>query len=304
VRTGVRRPCYYEPELHPTYAEMAQHYGTVVIPARPYAPRDKAKAESAVQYAQHRILAALRHQTFFGIGQINAAIRPLLQQLNAHPFQKMSGSRQTWFEQLDRPALQPLPAASYQLAQWKKAQVNIDYHVQVDWHYYSVPYTLVHQPVEVRLRARTVEIFHKGRRLALHLRSFQRGGFTTEPSHRPKAHQKHLEWTPSRLIHWAQTVGPFCGQVVATILERKPHPEQGYRSCLGIMRLAKDYGTQRLEAACRRALALDSCSYKRVASILKTRMDQQPLPTQPLPPPAVPDHANGRGAAYYQLPRS
>lgn len=305
VRTGVRRPCYYEPQLHPTYAEMAQHYGTVVIPTRPYAPRDKAKVESAVQYAEHRILAALRDQTFFGISQINAAIRPLLQQLNAHPFQKMPGSRLALFEQMEKPALQPLPATPYQLAVWKKAQVNIDYHVQVDWHYYSVPYPLVHQVVEVRLSARLVELFHNGRRVALHPRSFQRGGFTTEPSHRPKAHQKHLEWTPSRLIHWAQTIGPTCGQLVATILESKPHPEQGYRSCLGIMRLAKDYGVERLEAACRRTLALDSCSYKSVASILKTKMDQQPLPGSPaLTLPLVPDHANLRGAAYYQPPLS
>ena len=303
VRTGVSRPCYYEPHLHPTYAEMAAHYGMVVLPTRPYAPRDKAKVESAVLYAERRILAALRDQTFFGVGQINAAIRPLLQQLNTHPFQKMSGSRQELFETLDKPALQPLPTSAYQLAHWRKAKVNIDYHVQVDWHYYSVPYTLVHQPVEVRLSARVVELFHKGRRVALHARSAQRGGFTTEPTHRPKAHQKHLEWTPSPLIHWAKTIGPFCGQLVSTILQRKPHPEQGYRSCLGIMRLAKDYGVERLEAACRRALALDSCSYKSVASLLKTKMDQQPLPPlQALPPPAMPDHDNLRGAAYYQPP--
>lgn len=303
LRTGVHRACYYEPQLHPTYQEMAQHYGTVVIPARPYAPRDKAKAESAVQHAEHRILAVLRHQTFFGVGQINTAIRPLLQELNAHPFQKMAGSRQQLFEHLDRPALQPLPATAYQLAQWKKAQANIDYHLQVDWHSYSVPYTLVHQEIEVRLSARMVECFHRGRRVALHCRSFVRGGFTTDPAHRPKAHQKHLDWTPSRLIHWATTIGPNCGQVVTTILESKPHPEQGYRSCLGLMRLAKDYGSPRLEAACQRARALDSCSFTSLASILKTKLDQQPLPgTQVLTLPLVPDHANLRGAAYYQDP--
>jgi len=305
VRTGVHRPCYYEPQIHRTYAEMADHYGTVVLPARPYAPRDKAKVESAVQYAEHRLLAPLRHQTFFSVGQINQAIRPLLQQLNAHPFQKLAGSRQQLFEQLDRPALQPLPTIPYELGDWKQAQVNIDYHVQVDWHYYSVPYPLVHQPVEVRLSARMVELFHNGRRVALHPRSFQRGGFTTEPGHRPKAHQQHLQWTPSRLIHWAQSLGPACGQLVATLLARKPHPEQGYRATLGIMRLAKDYGTPRLEAACRRALALDSCNYKSVASILKTKLDQQPLPPRPAPPPpVVPAHDNLRGAAYYQPPLS
>jgi transposase len=303
VRTGVSRPCYYEPQIHRTYAEMAAHYGTVVLPARPYAPRDKAKAESGVQYAEHRLLAPLRHQTFFGVGQINQALQPLLQQLNAQPFQKLQGSRQQLFEQLDRPALRPLPDTPYQLGEWRNAQVNIDYHVQVDWHYYSVPYPLVHQPVEVRLTARMVELFHHGRRVALHRRSFQRGGFTTDPSHRPKAHQQHLEWTPSRLIDWAHTLGPATGQLVATLLARKPHPEQGYRACLGIMRLAKDYGPPRLEAACRRALALDSCTYHSVASILKTKMDSLPLPRPAAPPPpAVSDHGNLRGAAYYHRP--
>jgi transposase len=302
-RTGVSKPCYYEPTIHATYQELAGHYGTVVIPTRPYAPRDKAKAESAVLHAERRLLAALRDQTFFGVGQINVALRPLLHQLNERPFQKLHGSRRIWFEQVDRPALQPLPKARYAIGQWRTAKANIDYHVQVDWHNYSVPYTLTQQEVEVRLSGRTVEIFHQGRRVALHARSVKRGGFTTDPAHRPKAHQKHLEWTPSRLIGWAQTIGPYCGEVVATLLKRKPHPEQGYRACLGIMRLAKDYGTQRMEKACHRALVLDSCSYKSLASILKTNMDQQPLAEKERPaPPKVPCHANLRGAPYYQSP--
>ena len=301
VRTGVSKPCYYEPQLHPTYEEMAAHYSTVVLPTRPYAPRDKAKVESAVLYAQRRLLAAVRDQTFFGVGSINQALRPLLIQLNDRPFQKMPGSRQTLFDTLEKDTLQPLPASRYQVAQWKKAKANIDYHVQVDWHCYSVPAALAQQTVEVRLTGGTVEIFHKGRRVALHARSRQKGGFTTDPAHRPKAHQKHLDWTPSRLINWAQTLGPQCAQVVTTILESKPHPEQGYRACLGLMRLAKGYGPERMEAVCQRALALDSCSYKSIASMLKTHKDQQPLPeNDPIALPPVADHANVRGATYYQ----
>lgn len=216
LRTGVSRACYYEPQIHPTYAEMAAHYGVVVLPARPYAPRDKAKVESAVQYAQRRLLAPLRHLQFFSIGQINEALRPLLDDLNRAPFQKLPGSRRLLFEQLDQPALQPLPLDPYQLGHWRQAKVSIDYHLQVDWHYYSVPYLLVHQTVEVRLSVRMVEVFHQGRRVALHPRSDQRGGFTTEAGHRPKAHQKHLQWTPSRLIDWAEKLGPGCGQLVTT----------------------------------------------------------------------------------------
>lgn len=303
-KTGVVRPCWYEPQLHPTYAEWAAHYGTVVLPARPYAPRDKAKVESGVQHAQRRLVAPLRHQTFFSVGQINQALRPLVHQLNQAPFQKLSGSRHQLFVQLDQPVLQPLPTLPYQLGTWRTAKVNIDYHVQVDWHNYSVPYTLIHQSVEVRLSAQLVELFHKGLRVAVHARSHQRSGFTTEAAHRPKAHQKHLQWTPSRLIEWAQTLGPACGQLVTTLLAHKPHPEQGYRACLGILRLAKGYGPERLESACQHAVALDSCTYRTVASLLKTNRDQLPLPTiQPSTPTPAPTHDNVRGPDYY-LPSS
>ena len=304
-RTGVRRACYYEPELNRTYEEMGVHYGTVILPTRPYAPRDKAKAESAVLHAERRLLAALRDQTFFGVGQINSALRPLLAQLNARPFQKMHGSRRALFEKLDQAALQPLPAHRYQIGYWRKAQATIDYHVQVDWHAYSVPYTLARQTVEVRLSARTVEIFHQGRRVALHARSFQRGDFTTDPAHRPKSHQHHLDWSPGRLIDWGKTIGPHTGQAVRALLASKPHPEQGYRSCLGLRRLARDYGPERMEAACHRALHLHSVSYKSLHSILKTGIDQQPLPS-PKRPVSVPlsTHANLRGAPYYQTPDS
>ena len=303
-KTGVTHACRYEPDLNRTYQEVAEHYGTVVIPARAGEPRDKSKVENAVLNAERRILAVLRDRRFFGLGELNAAVRQALRELNERPFQKMPGCRRTLFEQLDRPALRPLPTARYELAGWQKAKVNIDYHVQVDWHLYSVPYRLIHQPVEVRLSLRTVEIFHQGRRVALHPRSQQRGGVTTDPAHRPKSHQQHLEWTPGRLIHWADTtVGEHAGQVVRHILESKPHPEQGYRSCLGLMRLGRSYGQERLERACQRAVRLETCSYRSIKSILTTGLDRQPLPGVPPLLSAI-AHSNVRGAEYYQQPVS
>ena len=292
------KACYYEPELNRTYEEMAEHYGTAILPTRVRKPRDKSKVEAAVLHAERRLIAPLRDQTFFSVGEINAALRHRLERVNQRPFQKMPGCRAELFAELDRPALQPLPAHRYEFAEWSKARANIDYHVQVDWHYYSVPHALTRQELDVRLAARTVELFHKGRRVAAHPRSWQRGGFTTDPAHRPKSHRSHLEWTPSRLIAWGRTIGPECARAIDHILTTRPHPEQGYRACLGVMRLAKGYGSQRLEAACGRALALNACSYKSIQSILKTKMDHQPLPKE-TPRRALPRHDNIRGTAYY-----
>lgn len=295
------KACYYEPQINATYQELADHYGVAILPTRTAAPRDKAKAENAVLIAERRILARLRDQTFFGLAELNAAIRRCLEEINQRPFQKMAGCRLDLFRELDQPVLRPLPARRYELGAWSKAKANIDYHVQVDGHFYSVPYTLTQQRLEVRLSARTVELFHKGRRVAAHQRSPRRGGFTTEPAHRPKSHQKHLDWTPGRLIDWAGTMGPECARVVRAILEGKPHPEQGYRACLGLMRLGRGYGQERMEAACRRALALDVCSFHSIQSILATKLDQQPLPDQePGPAPPIAPHDNIRGEAYYQ----
>ena len=301
-KTGVTHACRYEPELNRTYQDAAAHYGTVIIPARAGEPRDKSKVENGVLIAERRILAVLRDRRFFSLGELNAAIRTALQELNERPFQKMPGCRRTLFEQLDRPALRPLPADRHELAHWQKAKVNIDYHVQADWHLYSVPHRLIHQAVEVRLSLRTVEIFHEGRRVALHPRSHHHGSATTDPAHRPKSHQRHLEWSPGRLIHWAETaIGKQCGSVVQDILESKPHPEQGYRSCLGLMRLGRAYGKERLERACERALALGACNYRSIQSILKTKLDLQPVPGA-TPPMAAITHPNVRGAEYYQQP--
>ena len=300
AKTGVVKPCSYEPQIHDSYQELADHYGTAVLPTRTHAPRDKAKVENAVLHAERRILARLRDQTFFSLGAINIAILQCLKELNARPFQKMAGSRLKLYHELDQPALRPLPSHRYQLGEWQYAKANIDYHVQADWHYYSVPYRLTQQLLEVRLAVRTVELFHKGRRVAIHPRSRIKGGFTTDPAHRPKAHEKHLDRSPGRLVSWAGTVGVQCAQAVTRILDSKPHPEQGYRACLGIMRLAKGYGPERMEAACRRALALDAVTYPSIASILKTKLDQQPLPEKEEETPSITVHDNIRGEAYYQ----
>ena len=300
-KPAVTLPCRYEPELNPTYQEMAEHYGTAVIPARVRKPRDKAKVEAGVLLAERWVIAVLRHRTFFGLGELNQAIRELLVRLNERPFKKMPGSRAELFRSLDAPALGSLPSTRYEFADWERAGVNIDYHIHVkaDDHYYSVPYTLVQQRVEVRLRARTVEVFFRGNRVALHRRSKVRGGFTTLDEHRPKSHRRYLEWTPGRIIDWAAKVGPRCAEAVERILASKPHPEQGFRSCLGLIRLAGDYGHARMEAACQRALALDICSYRRIKSMLKTKRESCPLPDTSACKPRPNKASYIRGANYY-----
>lgn len=302
AKTGVQRPCRYEPDLNPTYREMAEHYGVAVLPTRPYKPRDKAKAEVGVQVAQRWIVAALRHERFFSLADLNEAIARLLDKLNNRPFRKRpEASRASLFAELDRPALRPLPVEPYVVAQWKTVRANIDYHVDLERHYYSVPHQLVGQELEARYTATTVEIFHRGMRVASHMRSFTAYAASTVNDHRPRSHQAHLEWTPSRLIGWAETVGRATAEVVRTILERKPHPEMGYRACLGIMSLAKTYTAARLEAASQRALLLGAFSYQSLKSILKRSLDQQPV-LELDSDKAGPRHDNVRGAEYYDPP--
>jgi transposase len=298
LKSGVIRACLYDPDLNPTYQDLAAHYGTAVLPARSGKPRDKAKVESAVLIAERWIIAVLRHRKFFSLAELNAAIRQLLEKFNNRRFRKLPGTRAEWFRDLDAPALRPLPQMPYEVATWRKARVNIDYHVEVDHHFYSVPYQLIHQQVEVRLTAATVELIHHGQRVAAHPRSHLRGKFTTTMAHRPKAHQRHLEWTPSRIIDWAGTVGEHCAAVVQVIIESKPHPEQGYRSCLGLLRLAKSYGDERVEAACRRALTFQTCTYRSIKSILAAKLDAQPLTQDETSATAI-EHTNVRGSVYY-----
>jgi transposase len=297
-KTGVQHACWYEPELNPSYAEWAAHYGTVVLPTRPYHPRDKAKAEVSVQIAERWILAVLRHRTFTSVAEWNEAIVPLREALNDRPFRKRDGSRRMLFETVDRPALRPLPATPFEFAEWKQAKVAIDYHVAADHNFYSAPYRLIGTHVDVRLTAQTVEILHHGRRVASHVRLYGRGLYQTDPTHRPAAHQRYLDWTPERLIHWAHHVGPQTAQLVETILRERPHPEHGYRSCLGIIRLGKYYPHDRLEAAAARALAVRAHSYRSLKSILEKGLDRCALDLAVDARP-VGTHENVRGAHYF-----
>jgi transposase len=301
LRSGVTHASFYEPTVNATYQDFAAHYGTAILPTRVARPRDKAKVESGVLVAERWLLAPLRHHTFTSLADLNHEITRLREAANDRPFQKLAGSRRSLFDALDRPALRPLPPARYELAEWRTAKVNIDYHVAVDGHFYSVPYALVRATVRVRLTASMIEILHAGKRVASHPRSAHRGRFTTEPAHRPKSHQAHLEWTPSRLVHWGTSIGPSTGVLVTRILERWPHPEQGYRACLGLLSLRKRYTDARLEAACARALTTGATSYKSVKSILGAGLDQvaaEELPTLRLPA----THAHIRGADYYRTP--
>lgn len=297
LRSGVTRAHRYEPDINPTYLEMATHYQVAIIPGRSRKPRDKAKAEAGVQIVERWILARLRHRTFFSLAELNAAIRELVAELNRRPFKKLEGSRQSLFEELERPLLRPLPSRPYEFAIWKTATVSIDYHVEVERHYYSVPYQLVGEVLDVRVST-TVELILQGRRVASHLRSYRRGGYTTDPSHRPDSHRRYLEWPPSRILNWARKTGPNTARLAQGVLESRPHPEQGFRSCLGIVRLGDRYGAARLEAACERALAVQAFSYRSVQSILKNGLDQRPLPASgPNHPARL--HENLRGPAYY-----
>ncbi|MHB8169618.1 MAG: IS21 family transposase [Thermoleophilia bacterium] len=300
LRAGVSKSCRYEPDLNPTYAEMAAHYGIAVIPARVRKPRDKAKVEAAVLIVERQILAPLRNHTFFSTAELNRAMRPLLEKLNQKPFAKLEGSRALVFETLEKPALGSLPVRPYEFAIFKKARVNIDYHIEVERHFYSVPYQLVGRQLDVRLTAGVVEVLGNGKRIASHRRSHVRGGYSTKDEHRPPAHRHYQKWPPERLIAWAGKTGPETAGLAQAILQRKKHPEQGYRSCQGLIRLTNKYPAERMEAACRLALVAGAHSYKSVKSILEKNLDQLSGETETgqkqLP---INLHDNVRGKDYY-----
>lgn len=298
LKSGVSKACRYEPDINPTYNDLARHYQTVILPARVRKPRDKAKAETGVLLVERWILAKLRKHTFFSLDELNREIKRLLRELNDKPFQKLPGSRKSRFEKIDKPALKPLPSEPYELAYWKKAMVHIDYHVEVERHYYSVPYSLVKKKLDVRYTASTVECFYRNKRVASHLRDNRPGRHTTIKEHMPVSHRKYLEWTPDRFKRWAAKIGPQTFILTETLLVKRGHPQQAYRSLLGILRLGKAYGNGRLEAACERALHINALSYRSIESILKNGLDQKPLPgscnkTTPV------KHNNIRGAGYY-----
>jgi len=302
LKSAIRSACRFEPEANSTYADMARHYGCAILPARPYKPRDKAAVEQSVLLVQRWILARLRNRQFFSLAELNAAISALLAELNQRPFKKLDGCRASAFEAIDRPAMRPLPQRRYEFAEWKSATVNIDYHVEAACHYYSVPHNLVRLKVEVRSTATTIECFFKGKRVAAHVRSNRRWRHTTLPEHMPESHRRHQDWTPGRLLNWGLSIGPGTRNVVQWQLQNRPHPEQGYRACLGLLNLAKRYGESRLEAACCRALVIGSPTRKRIVSILDAKLDQHPelFPAAaPLAPPKS-VHANLRGPEYFR----
>ena len=297
LKTGVKQPDRYEAEIAAPYAELAAHYGTVVLPTRAGRPRDKAKVEVGVQIAEREILASLRHRTFFSLCQANAAIAERLEAVNMRPFAKLPGSRASIFAEREAALLRALPAEPYQHRTRKLATVHIDYHVELDGHYYSVPYHLVRERVELRFDARTVEVYHEGVRIAAHPRSGARGRATTLTEHMPEKHRAVACWTPERIAGWAAKTGPETAALCRAIMAARPHPELGFRSCLGVLRLGDRYSPERLEAACSRALAAGAASYRSVRSILERGLDRGPL-NDDLTPPVI-THSNVRGAAYY-----
>lgn len=297
LKSGVKHPSYYDPELNPTYRDLAEHYGITVLPARSRKPRDKAKVECGVLVAERWILARLRNQRFFSLTELNRAIADLLTDLNARLFKKLPGSRRSCFDAMDRPALQGLPLNRYQYAEWKVARVGIDYHVDVTGHYYSVPYQFARQEVDVRYTETTVECFLRGKRIAAHARSTQRGRHTTLDEHMTPGHQEVAGWSAERLLKWALGIGIQTHATVELMLGSRKHPQQSYRACLGVLRLSKEYGQPRLEAACDRALRLNAANYRSVSSILKNGLDQT-LAT-PGKTHLPPTHSNVRGPEYY-----
>lgn len=298
LKGAVVRACRYEPELNPTYTEMASHYGVCVLPARPRRPKDKAKVEVGVLIAKRWILALLRHRTFYSLAELNGAIVQLLERLNSRLLRKLKQSRRELFERFDLPNALSLPDKPYQYAEWKLATVNIDYHIEVDKHFYSVPYKLIHDKLDVRLTAHTVEAFQKSERVAAHVRSFVAYHHTTLKEHMPPDHQNYLEWTPSRIIDWAKKTGPATAELVQKIIDSRTYPEQAYRSCLGILRLEKYYPKERLENAAARAVQFGTLSFKSLRKILNAGLDRLDEKQQGSNS-ALPAHDNIRGSHYY-----
>ena len=302
LKSAVCKTHRYEPDINPSYQQLASHYKTAVVPARPYKPKDKAKAEVAVQLVERWIMAKLRHQTFFTLAALNQAIAFLLEELNQHPFKKLPGTRRSQFEQLDQPALRPLPKQAYHYVEIKQARVHIDYHVEYAKHYYSVPHHLVKQTVEVHAGDNTLSIYHQGKRVATHVRSYRQGAHSTCAEHMPQAHRAIHEWSPERFINWANDIGEATAEIVKLLLNKKRHHEQNYRTVLALLSNAKKYGRQRLENACARALLINSPTRSSVESILKQGLDKVPLSTEQEHVQEelnLDHHENVRGEDYY-----
>lgn len=298
LKSGVTKSHRYEPDVNPTYQDMAQHYGVAVIPARANAPQDKAKVENAVQQVERQILAKLRDQTFFSLQELNKAIPRLLHELNHRPFQKLTGTRQSQFDMIEKNCLKPLPQKRYVFAEWKKVRAGADYHIELDHHYYSVPYTFAKKELDARFTQDIIEIFCKNKRIASHIRSDKKHKHTTVKQHMPKQHQLYADWTPERISRWAGKIGDATAKLCDIIMQSRAHPQQGFRSCFGVLRLAKSYGNDRLESSCKRALSIGAHSYKSIESILKNGLDHAKV-NETVSTTIPSAHENVRGQDYF-----
>jgi transposase len=298
LKSGVHKASFYDPEINRSYGMMAAHYGVGVLPARPRKPRDKAKVEAGVRFAQSYVLGRLRHQTFFSLAECNTAIASCLDRMNAHIMRRLGISRRDLFESIERPALKALPAQDYEYAEWRLARVGLDYHVEVEGFFYSVPHTFIRAEVDARITARTVEVFHRGRRIAAHERRYGGRRHGTDPEHMPSSHRRYAEWTPDRFRRWARNIGPNTEALITAILTHRPHPEQGFRTCLGILRLYRGIAPARAEAVSARALEIGAMNYKSVASILANNLDRLAA-RQNDAEPTLFDHSNVRGPRYF-----
>lgn len=300
LRSGVDKSHRYEPDLNPTYQDMASHYSVAILPARVRAPQDKSKVENAVLQVERRILAKLRDRIFFSLYELNQAMGSLLAELNQQPFQKLSGCRQSQFNELDKPVLRPLPTTRYIFAEWKKVRAGADYHIELDSHYYSVPYLFAKKELDSRYTQHTVEVFHKSKRIASHVRNDKKHQHTTLKEHMPKRHQAYAEWTPERIVNWAEKTGTATAKLIELVIASRVHPQQGFRACLGILRFSKNYGQMRLESACQRALDIGTHSYKSIESILKNGLDQKPLIEKEKTTIVPTHHEYVRGKTYFE----
>jgi transposase len=297
LKSGVNKASFYDPEINRTYGAMAAHYSVGILPARPYKPRDKAKVEAGVRFAQTYILGRLRAQTFFSLAECNQAITLVMQRMNERTMRNLGLSRRELFEKIERAALNGLPAEDWEFAEWRRARVNLDYHIEVHDFLYSVPHALIRAEVEVRVTARTVEVFHRGQRVAAHQRRYMGRKHGTDPDHMPSSHRHYAEWTPDRFRRWAGKIGPNTEGLINAVLASRPHPEQGFRTCLGILRSYRGLDTARLEAVSARALELGVFNGKGVAALLARKPDDAAAKEGRLAP--LLDHANLRGPGYY-----
>jgi transposase len=296
LKSGVHKASFYDPEINRTYGALASHYGVGVLPARPRKPRDKAKVEGGVRFAQSYILGRLRHLTFFSLAECNAAIAQAVEVMNSRPMRKLGVSRRELFEKIERDALYPLPETDWEFAEWKRARVSIDYHIEIEGFFYSVPHALIRAEVDVRATARIIEIFYRGQRVSLHERRAMGRRHGTDPEHMPSSHRRYAAWTPDRFRRWAAQIGQDTEGLIVAVLASRRHPEQAFRTCLGILKLYRGVDAALAEAVSARALEIGALNCKSVAALLTRKPAAAAKDNAPA---TLFEHANLRGPGYY-----